>query len=157
MARAVRSSTSQHVEVRGLDKFIRDAKKAGDDIVDRMKLANNLAAAVVLDRAVELRDSQPGAAQKTTIRTGNQANRASIVIGSAKEPWALGAEFGAKRFPQFQRWNGNQWRDSNGDKWAGADPNVGYFLHPAIDQTRDEFLAAYDEQVQVVLDDLARE
>lgn len=156
MARRSTSKANQVVEVDGIDSFIRDIKKAGSDVVDRMKKANNDAAAVVLKRAVVLRDGQPGAARKTSIKTGNKANRASLVIGSSREPWALGAEFGANRFKQFQAWKGNQWRNGLGNTWGGADPQVGYFLHPAIRDTRDEFKEEYGKQIDLILDDLSR-
>ena len=146
MARTVRSSASQVLKIDGMDAFIRELKRTDSTLPKAMQKANNDVAAVVLRRAVQLRDSQPGSARKTSIKTGNQATRASVVIGSEREPWTLGAEFGAKRFKQFQRWKGNQWRNAIGDQWGGADPQVGYFLHPAIDDTRSEFLEEYAKQ-----------
>lgn len=156
MAKTVRSQASETVSIVGLDALVRDLKAAKSDLAKRLQVANNDAAAVVLRRAVQLRDSQPGAARKTTVKTGNQANRASLVIGSTQEPWALGAEFGAKRFKQFQPWTGNQWVDGRGEQWAGPEKNVGYFLHPAIRDTRDEFLAEYERQLDIIMDALAR-
>jgi hypothetical protein len=155
MARKATSSANQVVSVPGMDAFIRDLKRADSDLTHKMQVANNDAAAVVLREAVRKRDSQPGAARKTTVKTGNQANRSSVVIGSAREPWALGAEFGALRYRQFQPWRGNQWTNGTGDRWGGADPDVGYFLHPAIRATRSEFLAEYTKQIDKIIDDLA--
>jgi hypothetical protein len=53
-------------------------------------------------------------------------------------PFAFGAEFGAKRYPQFQPWRGNQWV-------AGEGPatGVGYFLYPAIRERRAEVERIY--------------
>jgi hypothetical protein len=53
-------------------------------------------------------------------------------------PFAFGAEFGAKRYPQFAAWRGNQWVGGSGP----AD-GVGYFLYPAIREQHAEVERIY--------------
>jgi hypothetical protein len=63
----------------------------------------------------------------------------AVRISSAKVPFALGAEFGARQYPQFPPWTGNQ--------WTTLPTNVGYFFHPAIIETRDAVNSLYMQAV----------
>lgn len=62
-----------------------------------------------------------------------------IRLGSGV-PFALGAEFGAKKYPQFMAWTGNQ--------WSGVPSDVGYFMHPAIRDSMPEVVDKYLEAAQ---------
>lgn len=61
---------------------------------------------------------------------------------SSKRGFEFGAEFGARRYPQFPPWKGNQFQ--NGDFPDG----IGYFFHPGIADQQDEILDLYMEAVR---------
>ena len=50
-----------------------------------------------------------------------------IGLNTARVPTAAGSEFGAKAWPQFDKWKGNRFSDL-------LTSNVGYMLHPAMRQ-----------------------
>lgn len=61
-------------------------------------------------------------------------------LSNARVPFALGAEFGARQFPQFPPWKGNQWK--------GVPEGIGYFFHPPIADNLDEAMDLYMQAVQ---------
>ena len=75
------------------------------------------------------------------IRPGkNQGKGAAVKIGGARFPFALGAEFGSKRFRQFEPWRG-----------AGA--TAGYFMWPAIREEIPKLIAAYGDAIEKAFTD----
>lgn len=141
-----RSGQAEAVRVEGLADFIRELKALGNGLPRELGRANKEAATLVADAAESRARALGGVAAKSapSIRAAAMQRNAAVNLGSASAPWALGAEFGALRWHQFQSWRGNQWNPDSG--------GVGYFLHPAVRETRDEFLDVYGR----ILDELAR-
>lgn len=132
------------VAVDGLDDLRRDLKSLGAEFPKMLGQANKSAAEVVAHQA----ESNAAAIGSTaahvapSIKASSAAANAKVTLGNSSYPMALGAEFGAKKYPQFPPWRGNQW-----DPDAGG---TGYFLHPAVRQTREEFMAVYEKGVDEV-------
>jgi hypothetical protein len=63
------------------------------------------------------------AVQGGGIQQAAKTDRGVIRLSSSSSPTILGAEFGAKAYPQFPRWKGNQFTIGGGS---------GYMLHPAL-------------------------
>ena len=53
-----------------------------------------------------------------------KATGAGIRLAASRSPTVLGAEYGAKQYPQFPQWRGNQFNPSAS--------GVGYMMHPAL-------------------------
>lgn len=129
------------VTVVGLDKFRKELRKVDPALGKEMGGINKKAAEVVLSPAIANALSTGGAARKgVKSMTASRKQKAAIIaIGGAKNPWMIGAEFGAKRYKQFGPWRGNQWTASPDD--------IGYFLHPAIISSRDKFEQVYFDEL----------
>jgi hypothetical protein len=117
---------SQKIKVEGLYEFLASVK-------------NKMAADMVKEAAQSKASGLGGVAAKAagSLATSKATRQASVRLGRGM-PFAFGAEFGAKRYPQFQPWRGNQWV-------AGEGPatGVGYFLYPAIRERRAEVERIY--------------
>ena len=133
------------VDIEGLDQFARDLRAAGPAMPKRMGQANKKAAELVADEARRRAKSLGGSAAKgvRTLTSSAAAKQAAIMVGGPRAPWMWGAEFGAKRYRQFPAWRDNQWAPDTAN-------GVGYFMHPAIRETRDEFVETYMAAVSQV-------
>lgn len=135
------------LQIDGLDDFRKHLRATDNRLGRAMGQANKKAAEVVASEARTRAQGSGGSAAKgaESIKASAAQRAASVTIGGAKAPWMPGAEFGARRYRQFPPWRGNQWQPDSG--------GVGYFLHPAIRETRDEFEETYLE----ALDELAHQ
>lgn len=129
---------SDRVRVEGLRDFQRELRALDNKLPRQMRVANLEAAEVVAKEARAKAIAQGGVAEKTapSIKAAAEQVRSKVNIGGTRYPFALGAEFGAKVYPQFKRWRGNQHQPD-------VDNGVGYFLYPAIRETRSEFIDTY--------------
>lgn len=140
-----RYTANESLRIVGLAEFQRELKHVSKELGGDLRKANLAAAEVVASSARSRATSQGGVAAKSapSVKAAAEQRRAKVAIGGAKYPFALGAEFGAKRYPQFKPWRGNQWQPDV----AG----VGYFLHPAIRETRDAFMDAYERAIDQLM------
>jgi hypothetical protein len=135
--------------VEGLGQFTRALARIGaDGLRDEVKQANYTVADKLADaaksKAAGLSRQQRAAAE--SLRATKTQNYAAIRLGSARKPYALGAEFGAKKRTRrgrviagFRPWRGNQFSG-----WAGG---PGYFLHPAIREKGPELINEYMQAI----------
>lgn len=138
-----------YANVEGLAQFTRALARAGaDGTRAEVKQANFDVADKLADaakqKAAGLSRQQTAAAQ--SIRATKTQNYAAIRMGSARKPYALGAEFGAKKLTRngriargFKPWRGNQF---NG--WEGG---PGYFLHPSIREKGPALIREYQNAI----------
>jgi hypothetical protein len=131
--------------VEGLSQFTRALARAGADSARaEVKQANfdvaNRLTEAAKQKAASLSRQQKAAAE--SLRATKTQNYAAVRLGSARKPYALGAEFGALKKTRrgrviagFKPWRGNQ---SGG--WAGG---PGYFLHPSIREKGPELINEY--------------
>lgn len=126
------------VEVRGLADFQRELKRI--DLASDLKDANKDAAELVATAARARAQGLGGVAAKTapSVKAAAEQRRAKINLGGAREPWALGAEFGGRGRPTTQQFQPHLGR-------------TGYFLYPAIRATREEFLDAYAKAIEQLM------
>lgn len=120
------------VTVEGLNDFIKDARAAGSDLPKEMGKASKEAGDVVITAARTVAGQQGGAARHAapSLKAAARAREVAVSIGGPDHPEALGAEFGAKRWPQFKPFRGNQWEGDGGP---------GYVLQPTVKAKRQEF------------------
>ena len=71
---------------------------------------------------------------------------AGIRLAASQSPTILGAEYGAKQYPQFPSWRGNQFNPSAS--------GVGYMMHPAL---REYLPKGEDKLAGLVFDEIAKE
>lgn len=69
------------------------------------------------------------AAPALAVESG-QGTGAALALDGTAYPYALGAEFGARRYPQFKAWRG---------------PEGGYFVYPTIADNEQQIVDAYDD------------
>ena len=84
--------------------------------------------------------SRQAAAASAAMSATAAGGGVGIRLSKAKVPFAFGAEFGAKKWPQFPRWRGNQ--------FTNALEGIGYFMHPAIRESMPEVVEQYYEAVE---------
>lgn len=135
-------AANEAVRVVGLDEFRAELRKLEGNMGRELGKAHKAAAEVVASKARSRAASLGGAAAKSapSIKASAAARHAAVNVGGPSHPWAMGAEFGAIRWRQFEPWRGNQWQPDV----AG----VGYFLHPAIRETREEFMDVYARELE---------
>lgn len=145
---------SEGVEIPGLRQFARDLKRVGPELVQELKDLNFRVASKVKDDAIARAASGGRQAQRaaSTLRAAKQAARAAVMLGNAKTPFALGAEFGAQHdtarvLPNqgATRLGWNQFRN-----WAGSGSTAGYFLYPAIRQDMPAIVDMYGDAVEQI-------
>lgn len=134
----------QGVYVEGLDELRRELRRTVGNL-DDLKTANRQVSELVAEKSAS-RAAQAGGvaghvARQNSIRASSAAGAAKVLLGgaAAKHGPALGAEFGARNYPQFQ-------------PWRGSDENAGYFLWPTIRAERDRIVEVYGQ----LLDELTR-
>jgi hypothetical protein len=122
-------------DLAGLQRDLRAIDKA---LPKEIRLAGNEAADIVVKEAQRrARSGRRGQAVRLapTIRALSEQRAAAIAFGSARFPDAFGWEFGSIQYRQFPGWRGNS---------TGA----GYAVWPAIRETRDEFMQAYQDRLE---------
>ncbi|MGW6571667.1 hypothetical protein ACWGAN_05755 [Streptomyces sp. NPDC054945] len=136
--------------VEGLAQFTRALARAGaDGVRDEVKQANfdvaDKLTAAAKSKAAGLSRQQRSAAE--SLRATKTQNYSAIRMGSARKPYALGAEFGAKKLTRkgnvargFRPWRGNQF-----DGWNGG---PGYFLHPSIREKGPQLIQEYMDKIE---------
>jgi hypothetical protein len=139
--------------VEGLAQFSRALAQIGaDGLRDEVKAANydvaDKLAEAAKEKAVGLNRQQRAAA--LSLRATRTQNYAAVRLGSARVPYALGAEFGAiKRTRKgkiargFRPWRGNQFSG-----WGGG---PGYFLHPTIREKGPELINDYMTHIDRIM------
>lgn len=127
------------VQVVGLADFVRDLRTIDRGLPRAVSAAHRSIATVIRDESRSEADSLGGVHAKSApaISSTGQQRKAAIRIDGDRFPFALGAEFGAKRYAQFPEWRGNQWQPE-------GDSGVGYMVHPTIRNARDDIVEIYD-------------
>lgn len=119
-------------------RFQQALRRAGPEMKNKVKAVNKSVAQLVVDRAQGTAGGVGRQAAKAaaSLRASNTVGAAQVRGGSARLPWFAGAEFGAKRYKQFQEWRGNQ----SANVFEGG---AGYFLFPSIRANREEILTKF--------------
>lgn len=143
-----RSGYAANIE--GLAQFSRALNRLSDDrFKNEIKTENFEVAKKFVEasqqKAAGLSRQQASAAK--SLRATKTAAYSAIRMGSKRKPYALGAEFGAKRKTRsgkgiggFQSWRGNQ--------FGGWDGGPGYFLHPTIREEAPRLLQDYYDAIE---------
>jgi hypothetical protein len=139
-----------YANVEGLAQFTRALARAGaDGAKQEVKQANFDVADKLTQAAKEKANglSRQQRAAADSLRATKTQNYAAVRLGSARKPYALGAEFGAKKLTRngrvargFKPWRGNQF---NG--WEGG---PGYFLHPSIREKGPALIREYMDKIE---------
>lgn len=134
-----RTSTHRGVSIRveGLKEVRRDLKEAGDF---EGSAALKAALAEAADHVVATARSRASTRQERSMASRLKASRsaASSAVTLGGKPYDLGTEFGAKRWPQFRDWRGN-------------DLGAGYLLFPTIRDQEERILEPVAGALQKVL------
>lgn len=130
--------------VEGLAEFQKALRSLGPDLPKELKALNRRVADIVVGAAEALGRAVGGPTAKavSSLRASGQQRYAIVRIGSARIPFGWGAEFGAKRYTQFEPWRGNQWQD------GGFGGGVGYAIHPAIRSEQGAIIDAYGDGIE---------
>lgn len=127
------------VTVAGLSDLRRELRRAGVGIED-LKAANRSVSELVATGAVGRARNLGGVARHVadagSIKTSSAAAAAKVILGgtAAKHGPALGAEFGARNYPQFE-------------EWRGAGREAGYFLWPTIRAEERRIVDMYGDAI----------
>lgn len=150
------------VQIRGLTEFQRALRDIDATLPKELRQANKNAAEVVAEAGRARAESLGGVARKAapSLRAAAEQRYAKVSLGGARYPFALGANFGAQHdvprvsgaaadgtvlgWNQFPEWGGNQFTGGAGDR----------FLYWALRARRDEFVAEYERQIDLLLDKL---
>ena len=122
------TTTGATVHVEGLAELSRTMKRAGDDITE-LKDAHTRAAQIVADRATSLAPKRTGRLAGN-VRTSKQVQRARIMAGSQAVPYAGPIHWG----------------------WPARNIDANPFISNAAVDTQEQWLKAYQEDIQAALD-----
>ena len=125
-----RSTFGGAVRVEGLREFAKAARNADRRFSKDLRLAHKETAETVVQKArVEAsRHGRQAARAASSLRSRGESLYSTVVLGSARVPWALGANFGAIHnnprtttrgrmlgWNQFPEWGGNQFTGGAND------------------------------------------
>jgi hypothetical protein len=136
-----RGGSGEQFVIEGLSQFQRELKKLGDAMPTSLRKLNEEAANKIVDTGREKARRPQQAKAAKSLRSSRSANYVAVLLGdSRKYAFALGSEFGSRRYKQFPPWRGNQWQS-----WGGG---PGYFLHPAIREVGADILDEYWDSIR---------
>lgn len=134
-----------NISIKGLKEFRVSLKKAGDEYPAKLKEANVEVANLVKTKAIGKAGSVGGVAPKAanSLRAAKSAAGATLYLGGGKAPYALGAEFGARKYPQFKPYLSAGPPDAS----VGGE---GYFLFPSIRENREVIIETYWKRLEEI-------
>lgn len=139
--------------IEGLNQFVKALKVAGDQYPAAMKEANYQAASEIVSAARSRAEAYGGVLGKAG-RQGMRASRAAtysaVLLGGARAPYAVGAEFGALRRTRRNRKIIGGFKPWRGNRFGGWDGGPGYFLHPAIREEGKHVIDEYMKRVDAI-------
>ncbi len=138
--------TGETLRVEGLTESIK-ALRAIDKTLPRIvsKASRERVKKDILPPAVSNWASQPikPSVAPRVIKASATATGAGLRLMAANHPYAMGVEHGAKRWPQFRRWRGNQFTPGS---------STGYVVQDAIKDNLDEFAVKWQRDVGLAMD-----
>jgi hypothetical protein len=144
---------SDKVRVEGLREVQKALRNADKELAKLLGQRQKKIAADIIDKTESAANTRGGATGKAAragaYRAVSDQRAAKVQLLGDRFPYALGGEFGAKQYPQFERWRGNQFTDPLGQ-------NVGYALFPTLRKNRDHIINQYDDLLDDLLHRLAK-
>lgn len=137
----VRTSGSARIDVDGLAELNRALRAMGGrEFQAELREAGKEIASDVASSARGIAMGLGGVAAKTapSIAASAGFTSAGVGFGGAAYPFAMGAEFGAVRYPQFRPWRG-----------SGSD--AGYFVYEAIRDHADDIEETYLDAADAII------
>lgn len=132
----------------GLDQFRRELRALGREWPRELRKAHREVGNIAT-RSARIRAQRMGGVQAkaaSAIQTGATDREATVRVAvSTRHPYAQGAFWGSKQYPQFKSWVGNSWDVGV----AGEGP---YAINPAIAAESGAIVARFDE----LIDDITR-
>lgn len=130
------STKAAAVRVEGLTE-LRSALKRLENLEDQAELKQALwdAAGRVVDEARAKASTRQERSMASRLKASRSQAKAAVIIGG--KPFDLGAEFGAKAWPQFRDWLGN-------------DMNAGYLLFPTIREQTPQIVEDLGDVVEKI-------
>lgn len=146
---AKQTSGVRVIGLKELQKALRDADK---ELPKQLREANKQAAEIVTGKARSNFLGRPGVAPKVapSVRALAQQRSASVKIGGARFPYALGSEFGGGRHGK-----GNPTPAGGHTTQFPPFRKSGYALYPAIASESDRVVDAYGDVIDALLGKLA--
>lgn len=121
------------IEVVGLKEFTRELRRAGKEFPKELAKAHQEVAGFVVERVRPVNRQQRKALPG--IKAARQQRGAVVVAANTRRnPFTIGSFFGAREFPQFPPWIGNQW--DPGDSVDGR-YGIPFAIHRDIDRIAD--------------------
>lgn len=148
---------AQAVHVRGLREFQAELRATHAKLPRAMRIANTHIAEVVAsnvrDKASTHRRRVVAKSAPAIVGRGEQRAAKLVINKGTRYRFADGAFFGAKQFPQFEPWVGNQremaWPVGANDEGPGRGP---YAINPgifeAIGDIEEFYLDAFEDAVK---------
>lgn len=129
--------TVDRIEVDGLKDLQRELRAVDKDFPKELRLANKGAAEIVADATRASFASRGGVAPKVapSVKALAQQRSASVKIGGAKYPYAMGSEFGGRGRPRTRQF----------PPWRGNGEGAGYSLYESIRAQRDKVMDSYGD------------
>lgn len=135
------TTRSAHIDISALEHLLRDAQVAERAIPAVITAVEEVVAQGIAGEAADSARSLGSVAGKAADEL-RYSGGGTVEFGG--EPWDLGAEFGALRWPQF-------------DQWLGNSDDAGYFLFPTVREWEDSRIGPeVIKAIDTVLRTLAR-
>lgn len=129
---------SETIRIAGLTEFRKELAKLDEStFTNELKAAHKAVGELVVERAKSGAAFPVQRKAAGSLSSSSAASRAQISYGGSAFPFAMGAEFGSNRFRQFPPHRGRE----------------GYFLYPAVRESRDEAMRIYMDAVDKIVHD----
>lgn len=137
------------VKVAGL-RELRAALRRLDDrsLLKELGSANARIADLVVSKARGNASSAMEQSAAGRLKASKAVASARVILGG--KPYDMGAEFGAGRNQRRSRSTGSYLGFNQFKPWRGSGGGAGYFLFPAIRDSRDELIEAYAKGIERV-------
>ncbi len=141
------SVAGSNIRINGLVDLQRELRKINEKLPKALGDVNKDVADYVVHRAQGRASTPLEHRAADTLKAARQQRVALVRMGGAKNPEALGAEFGAIRNIPRNTGRGivrgwNQFRE-----WRGNDESAGYFLFPTIRDDTPQIIDRYAELI----------
>lgn len=134
------------VRVTGMRELRAALRRLGDrELLRELGKINGRAAQMVRDRARAKASTAQEAGAASRLRASRGAAKATITLGG--KPYDFGAEFGARPNAERRRKSGSYLGLNQFRPWRGNGQGAGYFLFPALRESREQIIEQYVAEI----------
>jgi hypothetical protein len=141
------SVAGSNIRINGLVDLQRELRKINTELPKKLGDVNKEVADYVVRRSKGRASTPLEHRAAGTLKAARQQRVALVRLGGAKNPEALGAEFGAMQNQERRTGRGSVLGWNQFLAWRGSGTGAGYFLFPTIRQDTPQIIDKYAELI----------